>query len=651
MKKIVLITGSYPTKKALLTQIKNFFLDRVEINGYSLDELEKAKIDGDLIVFSSKDIFKQVKKRNLNISFENIIICKRTINYNNISILFNILDKESVLLVNDSKISAEETIFSLKKIGIDHINFIPYYPKKIGIIEKRKIAVTVGELDKVPPFVEKVYDIGSRIIDVETLVLISNRLNLFSSDIDKISNDFLKKIVNIKKDKYKVLEIEKRKQENLYNLINSLEKNYIILNKDQVEDISLDSEISKGLKLSINNKKITNYLENHEILKFLEEKNASSKIIYLEKNNFLFQKNYFGEFTFIKILKMDQSSNSNFEARYFQDNIIGKSDKILNLKNKIEKLAKSNMTILLEGETGTGKELFASAIHNSSHRKNNPFIPINFSSLNETIIESELFGYEKGAFTGASSKGKKGFFELAQGGTIFLDEIGDISSKIQARLLRVLEEKEIVRLGGERIIPIDVRIIAATNKDIYKMCGENKFRKDLYYRLRGGYLKIPALRDRKEDIMVIVNSFFKGIGKDEYVLNEEVINFFENYIWEGNVRELINTLSYLIVISDSNIITMENLMENDFLKEKIKTSKIKTSKINNNYDKIEIKKIILEIISEARLNNFSIGRNKIYIKLSENFDISEYKVRKYLDELKKEKKIIQGKKSQGIFII
>ena len=191
-------------------------------------------------------------------------------------------------------------------------------------------------------------------------------------------------------------------------------------------------------------------------------------------------------------------------SKYDFSNIIGKSKKITETKEIARKLARSNSTLLLIGESGTGKELFAHAIHKASNKQHGPFVAVNFAALPENLLESELFGYEEGAFTGARKGGHAGLFEQAHKGTIFLDEIGDASMKIQARLLRVLQEKEVLRIGGTKIIPIDVRIIAATNKNLEDLVSAGKFREDLFYRLKVLPIRIPPLRERKEDIPLLI---------------------------------------------------------------------------------------------------------------------------------------------------
>ena len=210
------------------------------------------------------------------------------------------------------------------------------------------------------------------------------------------------------------------------------------------------------------------------------------------------------------------------------------------------------------------KELFASAIHNESLRNRGPFVAINFSALSEDLVESELFGYEEGAFTGAKKGGKLGIFEQANQGTIFLDEIGDISPRIQARLLRVLQEKEIRRVGGSENIPIDVRVITATNKNLVKMCQEGTFREDLYHRLKKFYLKIPALKARTEDIDPLVKHFLKKHGREKLVISEEVMEILRRNRWNGNVRELENVIEYFIAVSEDQTVWIADLPEDFF---------------------------------------------------------------------------------------
>ncbi len=250
-------------------------------------------------------------------------------------------------------------------------------------------------------------------------------------------------------------------------------------------------------------------------------------------------------------------------SKYTINNIVGKSESIVELKRSALKAAKTNAPVLLIGESGTGKELFAHAIHYASDRRPYPFIRLNCAAIPKDLLEAELFGYEPGAFTGAGSKGKPGKFELAHRGSIFLDEIGDLPLEMQPKLLRVLEEKEMERLGATRLTRCDFRLIAATQEDLEKCVEEGKFRKDLYYRLNVIPIQIPPLRERKEDIPIIadhlIQSLNKDLGTNVTKISPEVLTIFENYDWPGNVRELSNILERLLYSIDGDTIQVLHL--------------------------------------------------------------------------------------------
>lgn len=251
-------------------------------------------------------------------------------------------------------------------------------------------------------------------------------------------------------------------------------------------------------------------------------------------------------------------SEKGLTSKYTFDDIIGKSEAIQGNISIARRYSGVDSNVLIIGETGTGKELFAHSIHSASRRSNEPFVALNCAALPENLLESELFGYESGAFSGASKNGKIGLFELAHKGTIFLDEIGEIPISLQAKLLRVLQEKEIRRIGGDRVQPIDVRVISATNVNIEQQIEEGKFRSDLYYRLNLLDINIPPLRERREDIMPMVDSFLTKfaceLGKAAPKITPKAREVLENYAWPGNVRQLRNICERLTVLNDSGVI-------------------------------------------------------------------------------------------------
>jgi len=252
-------------------------------------------------------------------------------------------------------------------------------------------------------------------------------------------------------------------------------------------------------------------------------------------------------------------------AKSIFDDIKGKSKEILKTKEKAKLYAEVDSTVLIMGETGTGKELFAQSIHNASLRADKPFIAVNCAALPENLLESELFGYVEGAFTGARKGGKTGLFELAHRGTIFLDEISEMSPNLQARFLRVLQEKEVVKLGDDRIIPIDVRVIAATNRDLYKEVEEGRFREDLFYRLCVLRLDIPPLRSRKDDLYELVSYFLyeknKMLNRKVKGISSESIAKIVLYDWPGNVRQLENFIERCVVLSGNSEINIDVIDE------------------------------------------------------------------------------------------
>lgn len=239
------------------------------------------------------------------------------------------------------------------------------------------------------------------------------------------------------------------------------------------------------------------------------------------------------------------------EAKYTFDDIVSINPKMQEVIDKAKKAAQTPATVLLQGESGTGKELFAHAIHNASVRKFSQFVRVNCAALSESLLESELFGYEEGAFTGAKKGGKKGLFEMASGGTIFLDEIGEINFGTQAKLLRILQEKEIIRVGGTDSIPVDVRVISATNLNLEQAMQKGHFREDLFYRLNVIPLRIPPLRDRKEDIcslaLHIVKRFNQDYGRSIQDISAEAKQRLLEYDWPGNIRELENFIGRAII--------------------------------------------------------------------------------------------------------
>ncbi len=349
----------------------------------------------------------------------------------------------------------------------------------------------------------------------------------------------------------------------------------------------------------------------------------------------------------------------NTDYRMTVDDIIGESESIIRVKKNALKAAESSSTILITGESGTGKEMFARAIHFHSSRGDRPFITINCAAIPEELLESELFGYEEGAFTGAKKGGKLGMFERANKGTIFLDEIGDMSIHLQAKLLRVLQEKEIQKVGGKSGVKVDVRIISATNKNLPELVKNGMFREDLYYRLNVLPIELPSLKERKGDIPLLVDYmvkvYSKKLDKNISGVSEEVLNMLEEYNWPGNIRELQNVIEFCINMTNGNIINDINILRNRFRIEeenlKISRNSIHSKKtFNNNFldkecsicpkDNLDTERSLVNknivcscsiINKDTEVDNKKKSDKPVFLKLD---DIEKNEIKKALDYYK-----------------
>ncbi len=401
---------------------------------------------------------------------------------------------------------------------------------------------------------------------------------------------YLKGTVSSKVLKTKTREsgIYKNQENDVYGLVDA---NPIFINSEFVGVVCTEVDITEAKKLS------------HKLDK------ANDRLKYLEDE--------------VKIL-----SKGSF------DNILGRSYKLERAKEVAKRVSKTTSSIFIFGESGTGKEVFARAIHDYSERKG-PFIPVNCSAIPSELFESEFFGYESGAFTGANKKGKMGIFELAKGGTVFLDEIADLPLSMQAKLLRVLQEREVRRIGGEKTIKIDTRIISATNKNLQDLVAQDKFREDLYYRLNVVEIDLPPLRERKEDILLLVDKFIKEIckqnGKETLNISKEAIDILQRYTWKGNIRELKNTIENIVVLSRGNNIEIDDIPVH--IIESSKKNNLLTEEypldLNKAISKLEIN-TISKALDMAKGNKakaakiLNIPRTTLYYKIDQyNIEVSK----------------------------
>ncbi|MCX7695738.1 MAG: sigma 54-interacting transcriptional regulator [Caloramator sp.] len=640
MNKLVIFSGTSSTKKEIVDQIKTLLGDNLEISAYATDDDILQPISNSLVLVTSHLILDSVTpliKENCK-----IILARRTLNLSNLDKILYINPNENVLLVNDTYETALESIELLKNFGFDFINYTPYYPNSNIDTSKFKYAITPGEPHLVPHNIKNVIDIGPRIIDITTIVEILSNLSMLNQKSHNISARYINKIISLSRELYTKNKNIKELNDLLTRLINHIDDAIICF--DGNLDIKFINNSAKKLMQT------EDYEDNIEKIKaFLLNQKLSESILYFNGCEYIAIKElgYEPDLS-ICILKnarerinienklRKEIKNRGYIAKYSFENIICKSPVMKELINISKKLSQSDFSILITGESGTGKELFASSIHNYSKRKNAPFLAINFASLPEEIIESELFGYEEGAFTGAKKGGKTGLFEIANGGTIFLDEIGDITPKIQLRLLRVLQEKEILKVGGSMPIPIDVRIIAATNKDLFSLVQQGKFREDLYYRLKKLYIKLPPLRDRRDDILHLFDYFLDKKSEDPLETSKEVKDILLSYNWPGNVRELENTVEYILAIIEDNVIKPHHLPED-----------IISIRKPCSLDDIEV--FILKTIKEFNVNKKIIGRKTLSeLSFECGLNLTEQQIRSKLNLLQQNGYIETSRGKVGI---
>lgn len=387
------------------------------------------------------------------------------------------------------------------------------------------------------------------------------------------------------------------------HIINSINRGIMIINNEN-RITHINSKALKYLNINLSasriiNKKVSSIIKefkvketnNKEVIDSWKVNEHNFKILYRANHLMIDNKNVSTIVNFDTIDEIITTAMTlNNDDSITFDSIVGRSQGILNVIEKAKIASKSDSTIFLHGSSGTGKELFARSIHGSSLRKNGPFIAINCATLPENLIESELFGYEKGTFTGANPKGKIGKFEQANNGTIFLDEIADLPLHLQAKLLRVLQDNKIDRLGSSSSTMINVRIICATHRNLEELVKNNQFRDDLYYRLNVIPLNIPDLKDREGDVLLcseyIIKKLCHKMNKPVKYLSKEIEEIFKNYNWPGNVRELENVLEYAINFSLEDELSMSNLPQyfiNNVNSNKVslKTSDLFNLDINN----------------------------------------------------------------------
>lgn len=604
------------------------------------------------------------------------------------------------LYVNMTDTMAREAIAQLEQLGVNHIHFIPFYPNAI-LEESVDLAVTPDEVRYVPKEVTNILNIGHRSCTSGMMIEIALRLDMEPLlETEEFKNYFRSMATN--NYSFDLMYARSQRLESQFHILMEIldtgligvnEKGEIFACNKNAADIA---RISKDLVLGKRGEEVLPFIPFNHVLK--EKEAMSAKVIKLNGNNVsiavvpvLRQQECIGAFaTMQRFNEVEQKQNElrsqllqkGHCAKYSFHDVIGKSTSIQRTKEILKRMAETESPVLLIGETGTGKELFAHAIHLASRRKNKPFLAINVAAMPENLLESELFGYEEGAFTGAKKGGEPSLFEFAHTGTLFLDEVEGMSSALQVKLLRVLQEQEIMRVGGNRIIHIDVRIIAATNESLEQKVSDGSFRKDLYYRLNTLPVMIPPLREREGDLELLLEQFQKEL-QSHFTLSKEVLHYLKQYSWPGNIRELHNIAEYFNYTGHS-IITMEDLpptilhstfidtfppntspsplsLPNKTVFYESKTTSPSAPQPQNStslpitshsfpsfQQEEDYLWFILEQLFYAEKHRESIGREKLlHIAKDQHLHLSQYKIRELLKHMEEEGFLIIGKGRGG----
>lgn len=637
----------------LFDDLRFVFEDFISVKLCFLNEIQPGDIsDGDLFLVLFKERVHQMKEYIS--SLDKVVVLTRTFERKYMDDIYALPAGTEVLIVNDSDESTIQTTNSLYELGLNHLSLVPYIPsegdEKYSHI---RVAITPDEEDSVPAYINQIINVHNRCIDANTFVTIINRLNLNNN---YITRNLLSYIQRTTGDTAKRYITESLKNELLKKNIQELQDS-IIITDNTYEAIYFNDKADITFGLSQSGTMSLQLIFEGIISELLPAEDYENKLICFQDTNYIVTKSTvriadqivghslrLSTEADIKNMEIDlnkQLMRKGLVAKYRFDDILCKSEIMQKSVNLAKKIALTDYTILITGESGTGKELLAQSIHNFSARKDKPFVAINCAALPQSLLESELFGYEKGAFTGASPNGKIGLFEQANHGTIFLDEIGDMSLNLQARLLRVLQEKQITRLGSDKVINLDIRVLAATNRDLPSAIQQKEFREDLYYRLCNIPIKLPALRERKEDIPYLFQCF---VGEKYQNVAENQISLLKAYTWPGNIRELKNAADYFITLGE-----LPQTVTSAGPSALSASSDFSTSfSANSSRRQQELETLVISIISDHTTESSGIGRVPILSELEkQGLHLSDDKLRKLLKRLEEDGKIIIGRGRTG----
>lgn len=682
MKRIAVVATEKRYAKYLRDNLAMYFEKHADIRYYSLREVARMNfIEEEYVAVSTFNIFQSVKKKLKNSS--ELIVFSLTLTKDNIKHLEEIPQNTRALLVNFDYQNCMQVITNIYSLGYRDLELVPYcggeYDTSI------KLAITPDEAHLAPRNIEKIINIGQRDIDLNCVIEIADQLGL--EGILRNSKAFAerKNLFFSNSSMEKVLGENESLGGRANALIKLMEQGMIIT--DVVGTIHLCNEKAERLLKSrtefLVGFNISELLPEIKVVGFeIQEEGAKKELISINGQNIITSVTQImnGREISGNIITLDnfeeieekqhgmraKLSQTSHVARYYFSDIKGNSESIAATIITAKRMAKSDSSILITGESGTGKEVFAQSIHNESSRRKYNFVAVNCAAIPENLLESEMFGYEEGSFSGAKKGGKIGYFEMAHKGSIFLDEIAEMPLLLQSKLLRVIEERKIIKIGSQKVIDVDVRIIAATNKDLYRKVCEGTFREDLYYRLNVLPLQIPCLRERKGDVMILVQHFMDKLNC-RLNFSIEAQKSLEQYRWRGNIRELRNVMEYLASM-EKQTIQKEDLPftnqdqgktyyenQNDLTTINANAQEVQP-KLAHNFllkegSRIELFRFVLENLYQALKNKQRLGRAGLQsIAERESLMFTETEIRTALNKLNAYGFIKSGKGRGGSVI-
>ena len=615
---------------------------------YFLNGLEpEERISADAILVNGNNLIYSVMRHADD--RHNVIRISRSIRKDQLEKVRKIPEHTRVMVVNDTLRSTMETIFTLYELGIIQYDLFPFVP---GIndptdptYEGIEYAVTPSELESVPSTIPHVIDLKYRVVGLDTLLKLMHRLDLDNTAVNAKVFEYIDAVAEPTMDFYD-------------NYVDSYIKTRVM---DQLADDTLSAilAVDRENHVIFANRKARDIFPDETLPELPEDRD--SRLLTIGSANYLVDWHplmvgslELGRVITLKDEEVIRNTETEFRqrmvergfyAKYTFSDIICQSEEMADCLNKARRAARTDHTILIRGESGTGKELIAQSIHNYSGRARQPFVAVNCAALTESLLESELFGYEPGSFTGAQKKGKIGLFERANHGTIFLDEIGDISAKLQARLLRVIQERQVMRIGSDKVIDVDVRILTATNKNLEELVINRIFREDLYYRLNVISLHVPALRERKSDILPLLSTF---LGKKAFrqVTDAEKKRLLE-YSWPGNVRELQNAATYYQMMGEFPALEAGSAVMDG----RVPAKAARTGAFRSDSPREQIEHNLLDLLYQHYRSFRTTGRTEMLQYLKEQgFAVSDVSLRKILREMAEDGLVIVERGRKGTTI-